>query len=101
MEQIKVLANQYPDTLYGRLDKFCSYKNGKAGPGSGCIVGQAIKEVAPDIYEMMVQFEDESDNSFEYQAVGNYYKINSIQMKQDRNETWGEMCRRSIRESTL
>lgn len=47
IEQVRALAAAYPDTVYPEGQ--CWYSRGNAGPGCGCLIGQALSDFDPEL----------------------------------------------------
>ena len=45
IEAVRKLAEDYPDAVYN--ETYCRYSVGEAGPGEGCIIGQAVMTAFP------------------------------------------------------
>lgn len=102
IKNVRELANEYPDAVYRTPegwedDTKCSYIEGKAGNGEGCIIGQA------SIGSLVKTLDSVSHTSIIKEVITNLQgrhlkdvtseKINwlqEVQTKQDIGETWFE-----------
>lgn len=105
IKRVRDLAADHPDAVYNmdpRLGK-CAYTIGEAGGGTGCIFGQALKDlVAPDMWEEWQRTERRYSTSpgsitdlldcHSDVEIGSdeYYWCQHVQDRQDNKMTWGE-----------
>lgn len=95
-DAVKLLAKQYPDARYQRpTSGVCEYASGtvKNGPDTeGCIVGQAIREVAPEYVDKIRYSKSSAYGLFGYSDNTEYVAkwISTVQVNQDVGRTWGE-----------
>ena len=52
IEEVRRLAALHPDAVYEK-GRVCSYTTGKAGAGVGCLVGQAILSIDPNLHDTL------------------------------------------------
>ena len=92
--KVREIAEQYPDSRYKRTGDVCLYKQGDNGTScSGCIMGLAIKDLDPDVYEDI----DETINGPITRILRVIYEISSgtkwfeiVQKEQDNGRLWKE-----------
>lgn len=96
------LCQQYPDAIYEKHNGGCSYSQGnvKNGPGCGCLIGQAVQAVSPELFGVIAHktlsaialffpgyIHPEICTSKEYKIT---LKLDYLQSMQDRGLTWGK-----------
>lgn len=101
-KEVRRLAAEYPNAIYQSLDG-CYYNAGIVANGpdtEGCLLGQAIRNLDPEIFEdigmdgddiaSLIQYMDEHfDNSEDKEGnIENWFSI--VQGQQDNGETWSE-----------
>jgi len=91
IKAVRDLAEKYPETIYPRHSvPYCKYTEGDCGPGSGCLIGQALqacgmKEKAEwadaqgKTSVMLLGLEVSSDE---------LAWLKDVQLYQDRGRTW-------------
>lgn len=99
IETIRKLAEENPEAVYSVSDidfDNCQYTRGVCGPGSGCIVGQAIAQLYPDKIPKMVAQDNRGpigaaalfdDLDIEYKRKEIRW-INTVQARQDVGHPW-------------
>jgi hypothetical protein len=99
IEEIRKLAAEYPDVVYESDDPGnCFYTQGKCGPGSGCIIGQAIQRAMPDKtpsleyidFNGVVGFYSMSSSVGLNMAAVDQGWASNVQILQDKKFTWAE-----------
>lgn len=100
IEQVRRLATEYPDTVYPQPEPGkCLYTVGACGSGSGCIVGQAIIAVKPDLAETLAHIDELTPNKPVHSLVGRLEIkctqeklswLGKVQRKQDDGKRWHE-----------
>ena len=105
--EVRSLAADCPDVVYSPCGVYCMYTKGEAGCGVGCIVGQAILRLQPELREGLVRVDRrELGNTTAMQLMGsmrlwvgtesgkeayrNAYWLSRVQTSQDRGTQWGE-----------
>lgn len=98
-DEIIRLAEEYPEATYIIKDesRSCLYTEGAAGPGSGCLFGQALLNLGVP-KELLMEFDHQYfvDNS-DIRVLSSYLNLGStdplwptIQTSQDIGEPWGD-----------
>ena len=96
LAEVNRLRKEYPDAVYNSNE--CSYSKGhvKNGPKTkGCIIGQAIRNVYPDLFKKIKLVYDGYEVNriiLGYKVDGSAKQINklkNIQWHQDRKVPWG------------
>jgi hypothetical protein len=102
LEEVKRLGTEYPNAIYEKSDEGCGcfYTKGAAGPGEGCIFGQAILNVYPDLRDFLVEFDriaaEEGETSITtlLRDLDIPYThgdpIDDVQYSQDQKKPWGQ-----------
>ena len=98
LKEVRRLQKEYPNCVYNQ--DTCSYSKGscKKGPKTkGCIIGQAIRNVYPDLFELIKR--DDDTNSIEsiissknYEITGSKRdigRLEDVQNRQDQAFEWG------------
>jgi hypothetical protein len=104
---IRILQKQYPEAVYKKNTKSsgCYYSQGSISGGpktKGCIVGQAIRHVYPDLFqEIKGTSYDESSvdaiiDNFDFDCTVNQrHWLMNFQNNQDSQNCWG-VCHKDI-----
>jgi len=97
------LAKEFPEARYP-VTESCCYTQGEAGPGQGCLIGQAIVRVYPELLpklkridkaggatvaSMLLTLKVEPSEIVE-QAVAEVHWLSRLQHKQDCGYPWSE-----------
>lgn len=97
IDHVKALAEEYPDAIYELPPGGCLYTVGKCGPGTGCIVGQAIARMFPDRTDLMAVKDEVAQGSRNFcNKIGVSFTddehrwLCNVQGKQDRQFTWAD-----------
>lgn len=107
IENIRELADEYPDVVYSLEDTVdtgaeCSYFKGEAGPGEGCIVGQA--SLSSLIEEAGLDDKSTAGNKINHLRDKGYLTdvtrhkrnwVGQVQSLQDDEVAWGEAVNRA------
>jgi hypothetical protein len=98
IKAVRDLAEEHPDALYYAPPEGCLYTLGSCGGGQGCIVGQAVLRVYPELLEILIKvdmlavdantlFDDElPDLDLSHEDIG---WLGSVQSNQDHPRAWG------------
>lgn len=99
LKEVRRLQKQYPDCVY--TQESCSYTSGscKNGPKTkGCLVGQAIRGVYPELFKS-IKKNDDTGCSIESIILSGAYdikgsqrdkdRLQNIQCNQDNRKPWG------------
>lgn len=102
--EVRRLAAENPDAVYGKSTSTCSYLYGTAGSGNGCIIGQAILAIDPDLRDFLRQVDGESIHAI-YERLGLDYGpeirwLNRVQYKQDCRYTWDKAVSSADKEAS-
>ncbi len=109
IKEVRRLANENPDFVYPEFKKphngrTCSYLKSEKSD-VGCIFGQAILNIQPDLKEFLIHFDCEVDSGIKkclqtlFPDIDLTYPSTSreqldwcekVQDEQDRGSTWGE-----------
>lgn len=97
LREVKLLAAEKPDAVYTSTKDNFRYTQGEAGGEYGCIIGQAIKRLNPELFISLKLGEDEG---LDYEAVGTLAghgliegdvgELSDIQARQDKGWKWRE-----------
>lgn len=99
--EVETLATEYPETRYASVNLRCYYHLGEAGPGVGCIVGQAAKRAGIGRHNVALAFEGDAvqwtkwlaDDTIDLNVDTDLYKagnwLSEIQTLQDEGKSWG------------
>jgi len=98
VEEVRRLAAESPHAIYYKPTAYgCSYINGDCGRGKGCILGQAAKNVWPELFHVMEKGEFVAFSSYLiYDVNGSTANgtqiewLKSVQRHQDSGYTWSE-----------
>lgn len=104
IREVKRLAKQNPDFVYQSCGSNCFYTKSENDNDCGCIFGQAILNLQPDLKETLQFF----DNSSRVPRISVLLKklgitasmkqqswCNSVQSSQDRKSTWACAIKRA------
>lgn len=92
IDRVRKLAIEHPDAVYKHAK--CLYTKGACGPGTGCIIGQALPEYKEELERL--------DNITDYYVVEMMKELNigatreqflwleTVQHHQDKGDTWEE-----------
>lgn len=101
--EVRRLADEYPDAIYD--NDLCFYTCGKVTNGpkeEGCIFGQVLRKVCPNIDLSKFEDCDNSDYCDNIEEVLRKINLNSypldkwcetVQYQQDQKKTWSEAVR--------
>lgn len=102
-KEVARLVKNYPDTVYRARTYCCFYTKGKTESGEGCLFGQAITnlypELRPKLEEIDQRVQDGCDNNGEGYRIETILEMfgfepwegaNDIQYNQDRCNKWCE-----------
>ena len=100
---VRELASKYPEAIYENDDQNCYYTIGACGNGNGCIIGQALVAMNPELLDDLIA----SDNGCVPFAGELVYQLelalsekevrwlNSVQGYQDEGKSWGEAIKKA------
>ena len=92
--EVRRLAAENPDATYFRNASTCSYLHGTAAGGVGCIIGQAILAIDPDLRDFLRQVDGESISAISKRLGLSYGPeiqwLSRVQFKQDCGNPWGK-----------
>ena len=97
LREVKLLAAEKPDAIYAKQKGRCWYTKGEAGGEYGCIIGQAIKRLNPELF-ISLKFGEEAGLNYETVGTlvdlglieGDICKLSEIQYSQDIGWKWGD-----------
>lgn len=97
--EVRELAKQFPNTVY-TAPNVCSYLRGPAGPGEGCVFGQALAKlgVSPDFlkgYEGITIGTLLNEALASTPLIEQYDWANIVQGSQDFGTPWGSAVARA------
>ena len=102
--EVRRLATENPDAVYINITGTCSYLNGTAGCGSGCIIGQAILAIDPDLRDFLRQVDGVSISAISKRLGLSYGPeirwLSRVQSKQDCGHTWGKAVKQADKEAS-
>lgn len=98
-QAVREIVAENPEVVYKRTSDGCLYTKGKAGDSCGCLIGQAIIRVYPELEEKLKDIDDKISpmagtllNSHLYFDETKASKwLNSVQHYQDGGSSW-EHC---------
>lgn len=105
IQEIRKLATDWPNFVYERCGSACNYTKSKNNPNKGCIFGQAILNLQPDLKELLTNNNSTPITTvllnlldFEYKQEVNGNKISwcaEVQNKQDYGQSWANAIKLS------
>lgn len=101
---VRKLVSEKPDACYSIPSGPCQYTTGLAGGKVGCIIGQAIKMVRPDIWKLLEAMEKAGrsctiDDVFpDFRISGNVKWLRAVQLSQDCGTTWSKAVAKADKE---
>lgn len=100
IENVRALANEYPDTVYTPIEgKSCFYLKGTGGDGCGCLIGQAAIRTDPSCRSVLAKADNTRTGGSKpildiISSIAEKYTENEadwlslVQDGQDINKTW-------------
>lgn len=96
--EVRKIVAAHPDTVYQKIGGTdCSYTKGAAGGSQGCLLGQAISALHPDIFKAEIYAETGEyirDLCQNYPTLKQYADrsdwFQDVQTYQDYGQPWGE-----------
>ena len=64
-QEVHRLAEENPDATYQGVGDGCWYTTGTAGGQVGCLIGQAIQVLDPQMYKRIADYEEEQEASLD------------------------------------
>lgn len=102
---VRKLASETPTAVYSIPSGPCQYTAGLAGGKIGCIIGQAIKTVRPDIWKLLKAMEKAGrsctiDDVFpDFRISGNIKWLRAVQLNQDCGTSWSKAVAKADEEN--
>lgn len=88
IEEVRRLAALHPDAVYEK-EHVCSYTTGKAADGVGCLVGQAILSIDPNLRDTLASHNSETINGLlPVLGLERSNWLTDVQRAQDRRKPW-------------
>lgn len=99
VQAVRDIVKENPEVIYHQEGGYCYYTKGKATNGQcGCLIGQAIIKVYPELEEKLKQIDNElntvpaADSLIEYhlmfeESLGSMW-LGYVQSQQDNGKTW-------------